>query len=231
MIRRFLKGLYNIKPPKPKYDFTWDPHPVLLKMAEWYPLESISLKQLTLKMVVLLSLISGQRLQTFAKININLIKQTTDNLQIFIADKLKTSGRNRLQPVLILPFFREKPELCLGSTILQYLKLTSGLRPPGVEGLILTLKKPIHAACAQTISHWVKHVLEECGIDVKMFSAYSFRHASTSAALRGGANIESIRKAAGWTDKSKMFSKFYNKPILPDSSDFAIGMLEGSNVT
>lgn len=231
IIKRFLKGLYNINPPRPKYNFTWDPHPVLMKMAEWYPLNKISLKQLTFKMVVLMALISGQRLQTLSKINYKLIKETKDNLHIFIAEKIKTSGKDRLQPVIVLPFFKEKPELCLGSTIIQYLKDTLSLRPKEEERLILTLKKPIHGASSQTISHWIKNVLEECEIDTNMFSAYSSRHASTSAALRGGANIESIRRAAGWTERSKVFSKFYNKTILPDSSDFANSVLKGSGIT
>lgn len=219
-----------MKPPKPKYNYTWDPHPVLMKMAEWYPLENLSLKQLTFKMVMLLSLISGQRLQTLIKINVNFIKQSQENIQIFIPDKLKTSGINRLQPVITVPFFIEKPELCLGLTIVEYLKKTKPLRPINEQKLILTIKKPIHAATSQTVSHWIKKLLEDCGIDTNIFSAYSSRHASTSAALRGGTNIESIRKAAGWTEKSKVFSKFYNKPLLPDSSFFAQGVLRGSGI-
>lgn len=230
IIKRILKGMYNSNPPKPKYNFTWDPHPVLNKMAEWFPLDKISVKQLTFKMVVLLALISGQRLQTLAKINIKHIKETNDSLQVFIIEKLKTSGKNRLQPVLILPFFREKPELCLASVILQYLKVTASLRPEKEEKLILTLKNPIHAASSQTISHWIKHILGDCGIDTDIFSAYSSRHASTSAAFRGGANIESIRKAAGWTERSKVFSNFYNKPLVADSCDFANSLLRGSGI-
>ncbi|VEN48392.1 unnamed protein product, partial [Callosobruchus maculatus] len=50
IIKRVLKGMYNSNPPKPKYDYTWDPHPVLTKMAEWYPFDKLSLKQLTFKM-------------------------------------------------------------------------------------------------------------------------------------------------------------------------------------
>nr|CAI5863574.1 unnamed protein product [Callosobruchus analis] len=172
-------------------------------MAEWYPFDKLSLKQLTFKMVILLALISGQRLQTLANIDINHIKETKDELQVFIVAKIKTSGRNRLQPVLT---------------------------PEKEHRLILTLKKPIHAASSQTISHWIKNVLRDCGIDTDMFSAYSSRHSSTSTALKGGANIETIRKAAGWTERSKVFSKFYNKPIVPNNSDFANSVLKGSGI-
>nr|CAI5869205.1 unnamed protein product [Callosobruchus analis] len=42
--------MYNSNPPKPKYNYTWDPHPVLTKMAEWHPFDQLSLKQLTFKM-------------------------------------------------------------------------------------------------------------------------------------------------------------------------------------
>nr|CAH7719004.1 unnamed protein product [Callosobruchus chinensis] len=50
-INRFLKGVANIRPPKPKYSFTWNPDSVLLFLKTWYPLNSLSLEQLTYKLV------------------------------------------------------------------------------------------------------------------------------------------------------------------------------------
>lgn len=231
MIKRFIKGLYNINPPKPRYNTTWDPYPVLVYLSKWHPLNTLSIKQLTFKVTVLLALISAQRLQTLSKINIDHINVTSENLQIFIPDRLKTSGKNKTQPVLIIPFFTQNPEWCLASAIIEYIKITSFFRPIQIKKLFLTIKKPIHAASAQTISHWIKNILHECGIDTTIFTGYSSRHAATSAAHRGGINIESIRKAAGWSSKSEIFAKFYNKSILPDPSAFAKSVFKGSNIS
>ena len=56
----------------------------------------------------------------------------------------------------------------------------------------------------------MKDVLSSAGIDVSVFSAHSTRSASTSAALAGGASIESILKAASWSSDCT-FATFYNK--------------------
>lgn len=52
------------------------------------------------------------------------------------------------------------------------------------------------------------------GVNVDKFKGHSTRHAATSAALRMGVTIETIRNAAGWSEKSLTFWKFYNKPIV-----------------
>nr|CAI5854500.1 unnamed protein product [Callosobruchus analis] len=51
----------------PKYQVTWDPHPVLLHLSRLYPLEELSRLQLAMKLVTLLALITGQRIQTKQK--------------------------------------------------------------------------------------------------------------------------------------------------------------------
>lgn len=42
LLKRFMKGIYNINPPSPKYDETWDPHKVLLYLDSKLPLEEFS---------------------------------------------------------------------------------------------------------------------------------------------------------------------------------------------
>lgn len=87
------------------------------------------LKTTHIKTVTLLALISAQRIQTLTNIEWDLIKVEEQDIKIFIPEKLKTSGKNRLQPVLILPFCREEPKLCLRLTILEYIRQTKSLRP------------------------------------------------------------------------------------------------------
>lgn len=63
-------------------------------------------------------------------------------------------------------------------------------------------------------------MLGKSGVNTDIFGAHSTRHASTSAASRNGADIESIRKAARWTVKSNVFAEFYDLP-LSEPQDFA----------
>lgn len=65
---------------------------------------------------------------------------------------------------------------------------------------------------------------------MSQFSAYSTRHAATSAAYRAGVSIELIRKAAGWTQKSSVLNHFYNRPVGLDSTVFAKAVLSSNTV-
>lgn len=231
IIKRYLKGIYNQRPPRPKYNTTWDPHPVLSLLENMFPLSTLSLEKLSHKLVTLLAIITAHRVQTFSKIRLSYINQFDDRIEILIPDTVKTSGKNKFQPVLKLPFFRDKPGLCLASTVLFYLNTTKSLRADNNDYLILTHRKPYHTATSQTISRWIRSTLKSAGVDTSKFSGHSTRHASTSAAYRGGVNIEEIRKYAGWTEKSNVFNKFYNKPISTPADLFAKGVLQGSSIT
>lgn len=230
MIHRYLKGIRNINPPKARYATTWDPHPVLVYLEKIIPLEEISLEQLSFKLVTLLVLISAHRLQTLSKIKMSNIHNKGDYIEIFIDEAIKTSGKNRLQPVLRLPYFRQNSNLCLASTLEVYIRRTESIRPAGVDSLILTVKKPIHAASPQTISRWIKNVLSKSGVDINIYSGYSAKHAAVSTAHKGGASIEIIRQTAGWSNKSNVFCLFYHKPILPPLDTFAKAVFKGSRI-
>lgn len=217
-IKRLLKGIYRQKPPKPKYTTTWDPKRVLDYVSQWYPNSNQSLTNVTKKLVVLLALCTSHRVQTFSLIKISNILKSSVGIKILISDVIKTSATTHNQPVLFLPFFTENPSICPAKTLEDYLTLTSTLRPEGTDNLLLTHKKPHKLATAQTISRWIKQTLAESGVDVTVFSAHSTRHASTSAAASAGINIDDIRKAAGWSSNSQTFVKFYNRPVIDESS-------------
>lgn len=79
---------------------------------------------------------------------------------------------------------------------------------------------------AQSIGRWIKEVLAESGIDIRKFKAHSTRHAASSAALRERVSIDTIRKSAGWSEKSQCFAKFYNRPIMPRDDSFTRAIIE-----
>lgn len=219
-VKRFFKGIYNLRPSAPRYLTTWDPAKVLDYLASWFPNEELCLRKLSQKLIALLALVTAHRMQTFSVINIRDIYKKDDHVEIKIPAKIKTSGRNRLQPVLMLPFFADKPELCAANTLLCYLQRTESLRSSNMQQLFLTYKKPYKPATKATLSRWLKTILQESGIDTKQFKPHSSRHASTSTAYRNGISIDVIRTTAGWTNRSQVFAEFYNRPIA-DTGEFA----------
>ncbi|VEN62193.1 unnamed protein product [Callosobruchus maculatus] len=219
-VERFMRGVFKSRPSFPRYEEIWDPHPVLLMLEKLHPLNSLDLKKLTIKLTLLLALCTAQRVQTLSKIRLPNIRSTEQGVKVTITDLIKTSAPKKMQPELTFPFFKEKPELCAATALLYYVDRTKTIRGDE-ELLILTTKKPHHPASTQSLSRWIKEGLKWSGINTDKFKGHSTRHAATSAALRAGSSIESIRNAAGWTQKSNTFCKFYNRPVPGNERIFA----------
>ncbi|XP_024879664.1 uncharacterized protein LOC112459668 isoform X1 [Temnothorax curvispinosus] len=224
VIKRFFKGLSKLRPPKPKYDSTWDPSLVLDYFRDLRN-EDLALDKLSKKLVSLLALVTGQRIQTLSSIDVRNIVTKENLIEIKIPERIKTSKPGKYQPVLTLPCYKENLNICPVNTLQCYLKRTKELRKD-ITSLFISFKKPFKKASTQTLSRWVKDVLQESGIDTDIFSAHSTRHASTSAAKRKGINIDVIRKSAGWTERSATFTKFYDRPIVQDLRVFGQAILD-----
>lgn len=223
-MQRFFKGIFHLKPSRPKYKNTWDPL-IVLNYLRTQINESLSLEQLSYKLAMLLALVSAQRVQTLSLIELEEIHSSSRGVQIFIRDHIKTSGLNRNQPVISLPFYPNDKNLCVATTLLFYISKTKSLRDSAGNKLLLTFKKPYHNASAQTISRWIRKVMLKAGIDSTKYTSHSTRHASTSLADRKGVSLDIIRSAAGWTDHSRTFATFYNRPIC-DLYAYARAILE-----
>lgn len=208
---RFFKGVFRLRPPMPKYNVTWDTTCVLSHLATWYPNDSLVLDQLTKKCITLLALVTAHRVQTFSKINIKNIETKCNEILIKIPDLIKTSKKGTTQPLLVLPYFLQKKEICPAQTLVDYIDKTSLLRK--TDSLFIGCRKPHKAATTQTLCRWIKGTLLKSGIDVSIFSAHSTRHAATSKAHQLGVNIDLIRKTAGWSNNSDTFFKFYQRSI------------------
>ena len=113
IITAFFQGISRIRPSRPKYSRTWDVSIVLDHLSKWQPINQLNLEKLTKKLIVLLALVTAHRAQTLASINIENIIHRENKIEIEIPDNIKTSCYGKTQPLLILPYFQEKPELCV----------------------------------------------------------------------------------------------------------------------
>ncbi|KAL7297191.1 hypothetical protein TKK_0009598 [Trichogramma kaykai] len=222
-IKRLCKGASKLRPPQPKYDCTWDPKIVLNLFESWPQNEELSLENLTLKLATLLALTTGHRIQTLSLIDILNITKSDNGLTIKIPAPIKTSAVGRKQPALHLPFYVNE-KICVARALEHYMARTQEIRVKETS-LFLSFKKPHRAVNPQSISRWIKKTLNLSGIDTEIFSAYSTRHASTSAAKRLGVSLDVIKSTAGWTENSRTFAKFYDLPIAANKNEFAIAIL------
>jgi len=210
LVVRILKGISKQRPPQPRYESVWDANIVLKLLKSWGSNSDLDIKRLSLKLVGLLALTSAQRVQTLCKLKVSNI-QGTDKKQIVIDSQIKTSKISKAQPTIVLSPYNRDTNICVVKCVNEYLNRTSSYRKH--DQLLISYAAPYNPVCSQTISRWLKMVLEEAGVDVSIFKAHSYRHASTSKAALKGVDMNVIFSKAGWTKGSLVFAKFYNRPI------------------
>lgn len=182
---RVLKGMFNVRPTKSRYSHMWDPDTVLSHLAEQFPHRELTLKMLTFKLVMLLSLISCQRVQTLSTIKVQDIHKEGDGFYILYSEVLKHSKVGKALGILHIDRFYANKRVCLAFCLKEYLARTRKLRKKDRSGkpcgkLILSYEGPYAAVGSQTIARYIRQTLNMSGINTKIFTAHSTRGASTS---------------------------------------------------
>ena len=75
------------------------------------------------------------------------------------------------------------------------------------------------------IARWIKKTMKEANVDTGLFTARTFRSASTSKVKIAGLNIKTILNSANWTEDNN-FKKYYFKEIQENyqTDHFNLGM-------
>lgn len=220
IIVRYVRGVFNCRKPAPRYEETWDVAPVLRYIELLMPLNKLPLKELTLKLVMLLALTSGQRCQTLTFLDTTAMTKTPEYYLFHIQQHVKQDRPGKLlSSVFIKKYTRE--ELCVYTTLQHYIERTKLCRD--AEQLLLSYVKPYKPVGTSSVGRWIKLVLNASGIDVKKFKAHSTRAAAVAKASKN-ITTDEILKHIGWSREST-FQKYYNKPVVKETQ-FDIAVLE-----
>lgn len=212
LVQRYVKGVFQSRPALPRYTSTWDTSVVLSYLKKLHPADKLTLQQLTHKLVMLCALVTGQRCQSLHFMNLQTMHLDNNSSYVFyISQLVKQSAPARDQPVLVIPRFPPDDCLCVASVLDEYLKRTAPIRKNESQ-LFLSVIQPHHKVSKESISRWIKIVMQAAGIDTAIFKPHSTRSASTSKAKSCNAPMASILQAASWR-KDCVFHRFYNKHI------------------
>ena len=181
------------------------------------------LKDLTLKTVMLVSLVSAQRGQTIHYLNIDDMISSETSITFILKKPIKQS-KPGVQPLVIkFTSYPADPRICVVTTLKAYLACTQSKRGD-YKQLFISYLKPFKPVSRSTISRWIKVVMRKSGINVEMFRPHSTRAAATSKASASLVPLDQILATAGWSSAST-FAKFYHKPIDVKNS-FAESILQ-----
>jgi hypothetical protein len=210
LVCRYLKGVFELRPTLPRYTEIWNVDTVLRYLTTLKPALEMTMKELSLRLTMLLCLLTAQRCQTVHQFDINCIQEFESKYRITVQQKLKQSRPGKhLEPIELVEFVPDR-KLCVVTHLREYIKRTQDVRGRNTQ-LLLSYVKPFKPVTKATISRWVKMVLKQAGIDVGKYTAHSSRAAATSHVIQQGFNLQEIMKSAGWTSAST-FERFYHKP-------------------
>ena len=206
IVSRFMKGIYKSTPPMPRYQSTWDVQPVLSYLSRLTPVEKLDLKSLTLKVTMLVALVSAQRSQTLHMRNINLRKihlhrqscckhTLMTSPSVFIHTWQNTLNEPSPWEGRKLSYFLASPD--------HTKQFQRKLCQDGFELLCPLLKLMLHHSN-------------------RAFKPHSTRSVSTSKAKAACIPMDEISRTVGWSS-SRSFDRFYDKPV--QSTTFASAVL------
>ena len=215
LVTRLLKGVYNTRPPKPRYTETWDVDGVLDHLTSLGENSQLSLKQLSQKLVVLMTLVQASRSSELQALDVRFRIYRPDGVVFTLPSLTKKRKVGSSAKELFFGAYSADRRLCVVQCLRQYEQATLKFctkRQDIPDPLFLSYIKPNKPVTLQRIAHWIKDLLKEAGIDVSVFKAHSVRGASTTAALTKGVSVTDILHTADWSSDTT-FRRFYYRPL------------------
>ncbi len=223
---RFLKGVFNSRPPRKMLTPEWDLPLVLnvLSAAPFEPLKSASLKLVSFKFCFLLALTTARRVSDVSKLAIGDHCRVQKGKVTFLPTTLaKADDPSHFQQEVVIRSFKEKL-LCPVRALKWYLKKTETIRGEGGDAMILLrcLNSPYRPPSSQTVSRWLVRTIKMAyeihpHLPKGRARAHSLRAVAPNWAHFKGASKRDILQAADWR-RETTFIKHYQRHIkLPDS--------------
>jgi hypothetical protein len=219
-IKLLLDGMFNTRPPQRKEVPPWDLNMVLeyLKGPPFEPLGSATLKNLTLKTVMLVALASGRRCSELHAISASASAFSRTGANLFFRPDFvaKNESASFQHPSIFLPTIdstssiREDIFWCPVRAVRYYLDRTSGLRGKA-DQMFLTHASPNGPASKSTIARWIVSVILDAQAIESQFrpKAHSVRSIASSWAFHKGVSIQEICDQVSWKAQTTFSAVYY----------------------
>ena len=146
-----LTGVFNENPPQPKFTFIWDVRKVIEYLGGERFHTNITLKDLTLKLTMLLALTSAGRASDICYLDSKYLTKHSSGYIFQFGKVTKTSTRSRQRKPLKFYPFKEDKNLCVCHHIDLYLDRVKHFRKEETQ-LLLSFIQPHKSVATSTIS-------------------------------------------------------------------------------
>ena len=130
---KMVKGIFKLRPTFPNYIVIYDPDIILTYMDTLPNNSSLLLEHLTKKLCTLLCLLSGQRCQTIASLDLNFSDQSSENFTFAINKVIKTAKPDKHQEPTEYFSHQQNEKLCVLNCLREYIRRTKLIRG-NIEG-------------------------------------------------------------------------------------------------
>ena len=127
LVVRLMRGIFNSRPPQPRYSCSWDVGRVLEFIRSLGDNEVLTLKDLTHKLATIMALANASRASEIHALNVKYMRRVTSGVQFNLAQLTKTSRPGK-QRSLFYPCLKEDKILCPVVTLQHYLERTQEYR-------------------------------------------------------------------------------------------------------
>jgi hypothetical protein len=224
-----LAGISKERPPKAKYGETWDVTKVIDTFRSKGPNEDLSLKEISLKLVMLISLTSLNRGMETHRLTLEGMNISSDKVVFEIGGIVKHSKQGKPNPPCIIHSFAQDTLVCPKACLEAYLNATKLLRESSDKGpLFISYAKPHKPVGRDTLRRWMVLSIEGAGVDSDRFKPHSVRGAAGTKARNAGVPLENILAMGNWSNKTT-FERFYFKPVKSSTQVVQEGILSALN--
>ena len=162
LVSRFTKDIFELRTPEPR----------LCSSLEL--LASLSLKDLCLKLTILLALTSAAPAHELAALDLTCIVRNDDSWEFTIPIHVKNSRPYHPSRKIFLARYQANPAICVARCLNRYLQCTEQIREG--KNLLISYVRPHNAVGSQTNSRWLCAAIQKAGVEL------SYKGHSTRAA-------------------------------------------------
>ena len=151
-----MKGVYNLRPTLARYTHILDVSKVLSYLRKLSPVKYFTLKDLTLKLCMLVALTCATRTQVMHLLSVNNVHKLSSEFLIKIEGLLKQSRPGYRNPQIHLNAYSPDRRLCVFTVLKEYLYRTKHLRKDSSK-LLISYVKPHKDVSRDTVARWIKN--------------------------------------------------------------------------
>ena len=151
LIKKFMSGVFNLRPPRQKSAFVWDVKILFDHFDSLPDNTSLSDEVLSQKLVILLLILGGQRVNTIFWFRTD--EMIINDISILFAPShvLKHSRKNKKLNTFEYRSYPHNSKLCVVNCLKNYLDRRDKKVSPNIKKLLITYKKPYKEVSTDTI--------------------------------------------------------------------------------